>query len=101
MSRPAYFIAHYEVTDPERYEQEYVPAIAAQLAELGAEVVVATGSAAPLEGRPGPQAVVIRFPSEEALRDWYDGEAYGPLKALRFATTADAVALAARGFERH
>lgn len=98
MSRPAYFIAHYDITDPDRYEQEYVPAIAAQLAAAGGEVVVATGSAEPLEGRPGSQTVVIRFPSHEALAEWYHGEAYAPLRELRLGTTANGVALAAGGF---
>lgn len=100
MTRPAYFIAHYDITDPDRYETEYVPGIVAQLAEVGAEIVVATGSAEALEGRPGAQAVVLRFPSEQALRDWYHGPGYAALRSLRLATTASSVALAARGFRR-
>ncbi len=98
MTRPAYFIAHYTITDPGRYEQEYVPGIVGQLSELGAEIVVATGSAKVLEGEAGQQAVVLRFPSEAALCDWYDSEAYASLKELRFATTTRGVALAAREF---
>ncbi len=98
MDRPAYFIATYDITDPERYEAEYVPGIVAQLAELGAEVVVATGSARALEGEAGSQAVILKFPSEQALADWYESDAYAPLRQLRLDTTANGQAVAARGF---
>ncbi len=100
MTRPAYFIAHYDITDPDRYEREYVPGIVAQLAEVGAEIVVATGSAEVLEGKAGRQAVVLRFPSEEVLREWYHGPGYAPLRELRLDTTSGSVALAAREFRR-
>ncbi len=100
MSRPAYFIAHYDVTDPDRYEQEYVPRLVAQLAEHGADIVVATGSGEVLEGEAGRQVVVLRFPSQEALREWYEGRDHAPLKELRFDTTAGTVALAAREYRR-
>ena len=41
-----YFIANYDVTDPNRYEQDYVPAVLRTLAAAGGEDIVATGSAA-------------------------------------------------------
>lgn len=98
MDRPAYFIAIYDITDPERYERDYVPGLVAQLAARGAEIVVATGSAEALEGQPGTQVVVLQFPSEAALRDWYEGDDYAPLKQLRLDTTANGAAVIARAF---
>lgn len=93
-----YFIASYDITDPQRYEQEYVPALVRTLAAAGGEVIVATGSATKIEGAASGQTVVLRFPSEQAFRDWYDGEDYGPLLDLRLATTANGSAVLANEF---
>jgi uncharacterized protein (DUF1330 family) len=38
-----YFIAAYDITDRQRYEQDYVPQAAATVSALGGEVVVASG----------------------------------------------------------
>lgn len=94
----AYFIASYDVTDPSRYESAYVPPLLRSLADVGAEVVVATGSAVPLEGAAPTQTVVLRFPSEDAFHAWYDGEAHQPLLKLRRATTANGMAVLAKEF---
>jgi uncharacterized protein (DUF1330 family) len=93
-----YFIASYDITDSRRYEQDYVPGVLRTLAATGGEVIVASGSASPIEGVAQAQTVVLRFPSEQAFHDWYDGEDYAPLLQLRLATTANGTAVLANEF---
>jgi uncharacterized protein (DUF1330 family) len=95
-----YFIASYDVTDPDGYEKDYVPAVEDAIAVVGGEVVVATGSARPLEGRAASQTVVFRFPSEESIRSWYEGAASAPVHELRRMTTTNATSVLAKGFSR-
>lgn len=95
-----YFIASYDITDPDRYEQDYVPAVLRTLRATGGEVVVATGSATTIEGAAPSQTVVLRFPSERAFRDWYDGDEYAPFLELRLATTTNGTAVLANEFPR-
>ena len=97
-TRAVYFIASYDITEVDRYENEYVPAVVATLADAGAEVVVATGSARRVEGEGPGQTVVIRFPSEDAFRRWYDSPAHAPALELRHATTTNATAVLADEF---
>ena len=91
-----YFIASYDITDPDRYERDYVPAVLRTLAAAGGEVVVASGSARRLEGAAPGQTVVLRFPSEDAFRSWYDGDDYAPLLQLRLDTTTNGTAVLAK-----
>jgi uncharacterized protein (DUF1330 family) len=93
-----YFIASYDITDPGRYERDYVPGLAATLAIVGGEVVVATGSALPLEGAARGHSLVLRFSSEDAFRSWYDSDAYAPLLRLRLETTTNGTAVLAKEF---
>lgn len=93
-----YFIASYDVTDPGRYERDYVPAVLRTLAAAGGEVVVASGSARRLEGAAPGQTVVLRFSSEDAFRSWYDGNDYAPLLQLRLDTTTNGTAVLAKEF---
>ncbi len=93
-----YFIASFDITDPVRYEQDYVPGVRRTLVAAGADVLVATGSARTIEGAAAAHTVVLRFPSEQAFSDWYDGEDYAPLLALRLATTANGSAVLANDF---
>jgi uncharacterized protein (DUF1330 family) len=93
-----YFIACYDITDPDRYERDYVPGAELTVAAAGGEVVVASGSARQVEGRPPGQTVVLRFPSEEAFRTWYEGSEYAPLLQVRLDTTTNATAVLATEF---
>jgi uncharacterized protein (DUF1330 family) len=93
-----YFIATYDITDPDRYERSYVPGARRTLEAAGGEVVVASGSRVQLEGAAPGHTVVIRFPSEQAFRDWYDSDLYRPLRRLRQDTTANGVAVLSKAF---
>jgi uncharacterized protein (DUF1330 family) len=94
-----YFIASYDITEPDRYERDYVPALLRTLAAAGGEIVVASGSAHRLEGVACGQTVVLRFPSEEMFHSWYNGNDYAPLLQLRLDTTSNGTAVLATAFQ--
>ncbi len=94
-----YFIASYDIADPDRYEQDYVPGAAATLTAAGGEVIVATGSATQLEGDAAGHTVVLRFPTDAAFRSWYESDEYADLRRLRFETTTNGSAVIATGFQ--
>ncbi len=95
-----YFVATYDIADWDRYERDYVPGVVATLAATGGEVVVASGSTRPLEGPARGYTVVFRFPSKVAFSNWYDGDAYAPLRQLRLETTTNGTAVLATEFPR-
>jgi uncharacterized protein (DUF1330 family) len=79
----AYLIADVEVTDPQGYEayRQRVPAI---IAAHGGRYLARGGATEVLEGDWVPRrAVVLEFPSREALMAFYRSPEYQPLIALR------------------
>lgn len=78
----AYIVAQVEITDPEAYEA-YRQEAAQTIAAHGGSYVVRGGHLQVLEGTSKPRLVVIRFPSLEQARHWYDSDAYAGPKALR------------------
>ncbi len=95
----AYFILTQTVTDQEAYSQQYVPGVLPFLAKHGAEVLVASFETEALQGEPADGAVVLRFPSEQAVRDFVNDPDYRPLKELRLSITRNANAVLAPEFE--
>jgi uncharacterized protein (DUF1330 family) len=79
---PAYIIADVEVTDPTQYE-EYKKLSTAAMQAHGVEVLVRGGRTEPLEGRAPHRVVVLRFPSIEAARAFYDSSDYARARAAR------------------
>ena len=83
----AYFIAQYVVKDPKLY-REYQMAAAATIQASGGEVVVFDVAAETIEGTPpGPQTVIVKFASPEAVKDWYKSPAYQAVVGKRLAST--------------
>lgn len=78
-----YVIAQIDVTDQAAYE-EYRQQVPATVAAYGGEFVVRGGAMEVLEGEAiYPRIVVVRFPSVDQARRWYESAEYaGPL-ALR------------------
>ena len=91
----AYYILTQTITDTERYQKEYIPGVMPFLAKYKGEVVVAEFETEPLQGDPPKGAVVIRFPSEQAIRSFMDDPEYKPLKDLRVSITITANAVMA------
>ena len=108
----AYFVVNYRVTNDEGY-QKYLQAAGSSVAEHGGEVLVVDRASEPVEGKPAPVTVVIRFESKEAARGWYDSPEYqaadpppagqqrGPGRVLRRARTSGLTAHRARRPRAH
>jgi uncharacterized protein (DUF1330 family) len=78
----AYLIANYSITNPEGYA-EYPPAVAPTLEPFGGELVVADFASEVLEGNPAPVSIVVKFPSKDSARQWYQSDAYQAVLGLR------------------
>ena len=63
------------------------------------EVIVADFEATPIQGDPAKSVVVLKFPSEQAIRDFIDDPDYKPAKDLRLAITTNANAVMAPEFK--
>ena len=80
---PAYVVVDIDIHDPQTYER-YKPLAAAAVAAHGGEYVARGGATTVLEGEWRPRRLVIlRFPSVEAARGWWEGEEYAEAKGLR------------------
>ncbi|GAB3654973.1 DUF1330 domain-containing protein [Ramlibacter alkalitolerans] len=79
----AYILANVEVTDPQQYE-EYKRLSTLAMKAHGAEVCVRGGAVQVLEGDWTPaRTVLLKFPSLEKARAFYDSPEYGAAKKAR------------------
>lgn len=92
-----YFIASYDVTDPETYK-DYVPGVIPLLQKHGAEILVADYETKTLEGKECAVNVVLRFESEEAAMNWYNDPDYEPVKKIRLDSTSNGTATLTKQF---
>lgn len=95
----AYYILTQTVTDPQRYGQEYVARVMPFLVKYEAEVLVAEHEAEPLQGDPARGVVVLRFPTEQAIRDFVSDPDYQPIMRIRLGLTTNANAVIAPAFK--
>lgn len=70
-----YVIANYRITNAEAYEA-YPPAVIPTLHAHGAEILVADYESEIVEGQASSVTIVVKFPSNEAARVWYDSSEY-------------------------
>ena len=94
----AYFVLMHSVTDQEKYLEAYVSKVLPLLAHHKAEVVVADFAAKPVQGAPPEAVVVVRFPSEQAIRDFLADPVYQPLLQIRLGLTKNGQAVIAPEF---
>jgi uncharacterized protein (DUF1330 family) len=79
----AYIIANVDVTNPEQYE-EYKKLSTIAMKAHGAEVCVRGGKVEVLEGDWAPKRfVMLKFPSPEQARAFYDSAEYEAAKRAR------------------
>jgi uncharacterized protein (DUF1330 family) len=79
----AYILANVDVTDPQQYEQ-YKKLSTIAMQAHGAEVCARGGKVDVLEGDWTPKRVVLmKFPTAEAARAFYDSPEYAAAKAAR------------------
>lgn len=89
----AYFILTQTITEPERYQTEYIPAVMPFIANYNGEVIVADFRATPLEGTPASGVVILKFPSESNIIDFLTDPEYQSVKDLRLSITTHANAV--------
>jgi uncharacterized protein (DUF1330 family) len=77
-----YLIANYDITNPDGYNA-YVSSVGPTIVAHGGEILVAGPGSEPVEGSPGSVTVVLKFPSKDALRGWYDSAEYQKIINLR------------------
>jgi uncharacterized protein (DUF1330 family) len=94
-----YVIVEMQISDPERYK-EYMAAAPATIAAAGGEYVVRGGRHESLEGDWQPaRLAVLKFPSVERARAWYDGEQYRAARARRAGATEYFNMVVVEGYE--
>ncbi len=82
-----YVIAQIKVLDQDSYA-DYVKRVLPTIELFGGEFLVRGGKSESFEGKPpGDRNVIIRFPSYQAARDWYESDAYAPIRELRMAAS--------------
>jgi len=83
----AYLIVEMNITDAEQYKQ-YMATAPAAVKAAGGEYLVRGGRQEVLEGDWSPHRVaMLRFPSYEQAKAFYDGEMYKAARAKRVGTT--------------
>ncbi len=88
-----YFIANARITNADGFEA-YLAAVGPTIAAHGGEILVGVRGSEAVEGAPRPVTVVLRFPSKEALRAWYDSPEYQEIIHLRTDNTEGFVVFA-------
>lgn len=78
----AYWIAHVDVRDPDRYK-DYVATAKPAFERHGARFLARGGPYVELEGKARGRNVVIEFASMEIARACYDSPEYQAAKAIR------------------
>jgi uncharacterized protein (DUF1330 family) len=80
---PAYLIANIQVTNPDGY-RGYAEQVAATIETHGGRYLARGGTVEVLEGEWEPRRlVVLKFPTLESARAWYQSAEYERIKALR------------------
>ena len=83
----AYLIVEMNISDTERYQQ-YMAAAPAAVKAAGGDYLVRGGRHETLEGDWQPHRVaVLRFPSYEQARAFYDSETYRQVRSKRAGAT--------------
>lgn len=93
----AYWIAHVDVRDPERYK-DYVATARPAFERHGAKFLARGGAYETMEGVGRGRNVVIEFPSMQAATDCYHSAEYQAAKTIR-QTVADAEMVIVEGYE--
>lgn len=93
----AYWIAHVDVRDAERYK-DYVATAKPAFERHGARFLARGGTYVAMEGTGRGRNVVIEFPSMQAATDCYNSAEYQAAKAIR-QTVADAEMVIVEGYD--
>ena len=88
--RPAYLISNAETVTDTIMVKQYGAAVGKTIQDYGGTVLVGVTSAVELDRQPAPKGrfVIIKFPSMEALQQWYNSPAYTAIRPLREKATS-------------
>jgi uncharacterized protein (DUF1330 family) len=89
---PAYLIARVSIKDGDvnRYMTEYGGPVVPIVARYQGQVLVASSTAAIVEGEAGYNwTVVLRFPNRRQADAWYFSDEYAPFREYRMTTLTD------------
>lgn len=87
MTAPAYLIVEMNISNPEQYK-EYMARAPEAVKAAGGEYLVRGGRHETLEGDWKPHRVaMLRFPSYEQAKAFYDGEKYSQARSKREGAT--------------
>ncbi|MCH4151202.1 MAG: DUF1330 domain-containing protein [Sphingobium sp.] len=96
----AYIISQVSARDLDAF-QAYRAKAPDTISLYGGEYLVRGGEFAVIEGEANPnQLVVIRFPSMEQARRWYNSQEYSSIRPMRFAS-ADTIMWLVEGIAEH
>jgi uncharacterized protein (DUF1330 family) len=99
LTATVYLIFLIEMHDRQRYDNEYVPSTLKLIEKHRGRVISAVDGAENLEGGLiKGRAVLIEFPSDEALRKFYYDKDYEPSKTLRHSITDSQAFVMPSGF---
>jgi uncharacterized protein (DUF1330 family) len=83
----AYLVGNSTITDLEAWQANYATAVIPQILKFGGEILVAEQESESIEGSPCHFTVVLRFPSMEALKKWWDSDEYQSIIHFRHETS--------------
>ena len=87
MTSAAYIIVDMQISDMAQYQQ-YMAVAPAAVAAAGGEYLVRGGRSETLEGQWQPSRIaMLRFPSFDAAKAFYDAEMYRAARAKRLGAT--------------
>ena len=82
-----YVIVEMQISDPEQYKL-YMAEAPATVKAAGGEYLVRGGRSEVLEGAWQPaRLAMLKFPSYDAAKAWYDGEQYRAARSIRSGAT--------------
>jgi uncharacterized protein (DUF1330 family) len=84
IQKPAYFSVQVKAKNMEELSTRYAQFAIPSLNKFGGEMIAGTPAPNVLEGKwDGSWAAILRFPSMEMAKNWYNSSEYQPLKELR------------------
>jgi len=89
-TKPAYFTVQVKTKSLDELTKRYAHGAIGSLMEFGGEMIAGTPAPNVLEGEwDGSWAAILRFPSMEMAKAWYNSAEYQPLKELRINELTD------------
>ncbi|HEY2834824.1 MAG TPA: DUF1330 domain-containing protein [Sporichthyaceae bacterium] len=84
----AFAVVTLELTDPQRFTEEYIPATMALIIKHGGRMLAGVGDAEVLYGKDfRERTVIVEFDDMDTALGWYNSPEYAPLIKLRQETT--------------